>query len=94
MLPSNLDYAALSVKPFGLDWAAEAHQDAVNSLEEARQTALVFSARCQQTLRRYHKRKIRGRTLEVGDLVLGEHNRPRASTSSLRLGKDRTRLRR
>jgi hypothetical protein len=39
-------------------------------LEEAREIALIRSARYQQTLRRYYKRKIRGRTLEVGDLVL------------------------
>jgi hypothetical protein len=39
-------------------------------LKEVRETALVCSACYQQTLRRYHERKIRGRTLEVGDLVL------------------------
>jgi hypothetical protein len=32
--------------------------------------ALVHSASYQQTLHRYHERKIRGRTLEVSDLVL------------------------
>jgi hypothetical protein len=32
--------------------------------------ALVHSACYQQTLHRYHERKIRGRTLEVGDLML------------------------
>ena len=31
---------------------------------------VIHSARYQQTLRRYHKRKIRGRILEVGDLIL------------------------
>jgi hypothetical protein len=50
--------------------AAEAHQDAVDLLDEAREMALVHSASYQQTLRGYHKRKIQGRTLEVGDLVL------------------------
>jgi hypothetical protein len=38
-------------------------------LEEAWETALVRSARYQQTLYWYHKRKIWGRTLEVADLV-------------------------
>jgi hypothetical protein len=42
----------------------------VDLLEEAREAALVRSACYQQTLRRNHERKIRGRTLEVGDLVL------------------------
>ena len=31
---------------------------------------IICLARYQQTLRRYHKRKIRGRILEVRDLVL------------------------
>jgi hypothetical protein len=39
-------------------------------LEEARQMALVHYAFYQQTLHRYHERKVRGRTLEVGNLVL------------------------
>ena len=38
--------------------------------EEARRATLLRSARYQQTLRRYHKRLIRERTLQVGDLVL------------------------
>ena len=48
----------------------EAQQDAIDLLEEARETTVIRSARYQQTLRRYHERKIRGRILEVGDLVL------------------------
>ena len=48
----------------------EAQQDAVDLLEEAHEMTVICSARFQQTLRRYHERKIRGRTLEVGDLVL------------------------
>ena len=31
---------------------------------------VIRSARYQQTLRRYHERKIRGRILEVGNLML------------------------
>jgi hypothetical protein len=48
----------------------EARQDAIDLLEEAWEIALIRSARYQQTLCRYHERKIRGRTLEVNDLVL------------------------
>ena len=58
------------MKAFDHDRAAEAQQDVVDLLEEARETTIIRSARYQQTLRRYHKRKIRGRILEVGDLVL------------------------
>jgi hypothetical protein len=42
----------------------------VDLLEEAREVALVHSACYQQTLCRYHERKVRRRTLKVGDLVL------------------------
>ena len=31
---------------------------------------IIYSTRYQQTLHKYHERKIRGRILEVGDLVL------------------------
>ena len=48
----------------------EAQQNAVDLLEEARETTVICYARYQQTLRRYHERKIRGRILEVSDLVL------------------------
>ena len=70
MLPSDLDHDVPRVKAFDRDRAAEAQQDAVDLLEEAREMTVIGSARYQQTLRRYHERKIRGRTLEVGDLVL------------------------
>ena len=39
-------------------------------LEGVRLATLLRSARYQQTLRRYHERCIRERTLQVGDLVL------------------------
>ena len=42
----------------------------VDLLEEAHETAIIRPAHYQQTIRRYHERKIRGRILEVGDLVL------------------------
>ena len=70
VLPSDLDHGALRVKAFNRDRATVAQQDAVDLLEEARETTVIRSARYQQTLRRYHERKIRGRILEVGDLVL------------------------
>ena len=48
----------------------EAQQDVVDLLEEAHETTIIRSARYQQTLHRYHERKIRGMILEVRDLVL------------------------
>ena len=70
VLPSDLDHGAPRVKAFDRDRAAEPQQDAVDLLEEARETTVIRVARYQQTLRRYHERKIRGRILEVGDLIL------------------------
>ena len=70
MLPSDLNHGAPRVKAFDRDRAVEAQQDAVDLLEEAHEATVIRSARHQQTLCRYHKRKIRGRILEVGDLIL------------------------
>ena len=70
ILPSDLDHGAPRVKAFDRDRATEAQQDVVDLLEEARETTVIHSARYQQTLRRYHERKIRGRILEVDDLIL------------------------
>ena len=46
------------------------HQDVVDQLDEARETALLRSARYQQALRRYHNKNVRERAFQVGDLVL------------------------
>ena len=70
VLPSDLDYGAPTVKAFDPETAAEAQRDAMEVLEEARLSTLHRSAHYQQTLRRYHERSIRERTLQVGDLVL------------------------
>ena len=69
-MPSDLDYGAPRVKAFDPTMAAEAQRDAMEVLEEARLDTLHRSARYQQTLRRYHERRIRERMLQVGDLVL------------------------
>ena len=90
VLPSNLDHGTPRVKAFDHNRAMEARQDAVNLLEEARETTVVCSTRYQQTLRRYHERKIRGRILEVGDLVLLRTQSTKENTSSLRPRKDPT----
>jgi hypothetical protein len=45
-------------------------EDSLDQLEEARDKALLHSARYQQSLRRYHARGVRSRDLQVGDLVL------------------------
>ena len=65
-----MDYGATRVKAFDPETVAEAQRDTMEVLEEARLATLHRSARYQQTLRRYHERRIRERTLQVGDLVL------------------------
>ena len=70
VLPSDLDHITPRVKAFDRDRATEAQQDVVDLLEEAREMTVIRSVHYQQTLHRYHERKIRGRILEVGDLVL------------------------
>ena len=70
VLSSDLDHGAPRVKAFDHDQATEAQQDAVDLLEEAYETTVIRSTRYQQTLYRYHERKIRGRILEVSDLIL------------------------
>ena len=42
----------------------------MDQLEEARNIALLHSAKYQQALRRYHSRRVRHRAFCVGDLVL------------------------
>jgi hypothetical protein len=45
-------------------------EDAIDQLDEARDVALLWSAKYQQALRRYHKRNMRPREFHVGDLML------------------------
>ena len=87
VLPTDIDHGAPRVKAFDRNRATKAQQDAVDLLEEARETTVIHSARYQQTLRRYHERKIRGRILEVGDLVLRRTQSTKENTSSLHHGK-------
>ena len=42
----------------------------VDLLDEARKMTVIRFARYQQTLRRYHERKLRGWVLKVEDLML------------------------
>ena len=70
VLPSDIDHGAPRVKVFDHDRAMKAQQDVVDLLEEAHETTVIRCARYQQPLHRYHERKIRGRILEVRDLML------------------------
>nr|ABF99688.1 retrotransposon protein, putative, unclassified [Oryza sativa Japonica Group] len=80
--PFFLVYGAEAVLPFELSLGSprvalynEANQDALRRedldyLEERRRRAALRAARYQQSLRRYHQRHVRARSLQASDLVL------------------------
>jgi hypothetical protein len=70
VLRTNLDYGASTVKVYGERRSEESLQDTLDQLDEARDMALLRSTKYQQILRRYHSRNVRGRALQVGNLVL------------------------
>ena len=70
VLPSDLLHDSPRVANYIETGNELAHQDSVDSFEEARELALERSAVYQQDLRRYHARRIRTRTFQEGDLVL------------------------
>ena len=70
VLPTDLDYGAPRIRAYDEQGAEASHQDAMDQLDEARDIALLHSAKYQQALRRYHSRQVRGRAFNVGDLVL------------------------
>ena len=69
-MPSELIHDSPRVAAYSQDKVELARQDGVDLLEEARELALSRSAYYQQNLRRYHKRRVRGRVFQEGDLVL------------------------
>ena len=70
ILPSDVKFDAPRVAAYNEDDAEEALEDAVDLLEEAHDTALARTAVYQQDLRNYHSRRLRTRSIMVGDLVL------------------------
>ena len=87
MLPSDLDHGALRGKAFDHYRATEAQQDAVDLLEEAREMTVIRFARYQQTLHRYHERKIRGGSSKSVISYSEGPNQRRNNTNSLHHGK-------
>jgi hypothetical protein len=72
--PFFLVYGAEAILPTDLEYDDQNNQtsreDSLDQLEEARDVALLHSARYQQSLRRYHARRIGPRGFQVEDLVL------------------------
>jgi transposase InsO family protein len=70
VLRTDLEYGAPRVKAYD-EWGNQTtREEALDQLDEAQDVALLHSTKYQQALRRYHSRRIRGRALNVGYLVL------------------------
>jgi hypothetical protein len=70
ILPTDLEYGSPRTKVYHDRSNQASREDSLDQLEEARDMALLHSARYQQSLRRYHARGVRPRGFQVGDLVL------------------------
>jgi hypothetical protein len=70
ILPTDLEYSSPRTKAYDDRRNQTSQKDSLDQLEEARDVALLHSARYQQSLRRYHARGVRPRGFQVGDLVL------------------------
>jgi hypothetical protein len=79
ILPTDLQYGSLRLKAYNDRSNQVSQEDSLDQLEEARDVALLHSARYQQSLRRYHARRVRSRGFQVGDMVLRlrQYNRGR-----------------
>jgi len=69
VLPTDLEYRSPRVQPYDEDSCKTLQEDALDQLDEARDVALLHSAKYEQALRRYHARRIKGRAFQVSDLV-------------------------
>ena len=70
ILPTDLEYGSPRARAYTEQSNQASREESLDQLEEARDRALLHSARYQQSLRRYHARGVRSRDLQVGDLVL------------------------
>ncbi|KAM0900234.1 hypothetical protein ACQ4PT_020788 [Festuca glaucescens] len=70
VLPTDIEHDAPRIKLYTEADAKEAREDGVNLVEEARLLAVSRSAVYQQSLRRYHSRKVQPLAFREGDLVL------------------------
>jgi hypothetical protein len=70
ILPTDLEYGSPRVRGYDEGANQRARENSLDQLDEARTMALMYSARYQQTLRRYQARKVQRRDFSEGDLVL------------------------
>jgi hypothetical protein len=70
ILPTDLEYGSPRARAYDDQSNRTNREDSLDQLEEARDMALLHSARYQQSLRCYHAVGVRSRDLQVGNLVL------------------------
>src|SRR6185437_12719554 len=70
ILPTDLEYGSPRLKAYQEQQNQRAREDLLDQVDEARDVALLHSARYQQSLRRYQVQRVRRRDLNKGDLVL------------------------
>jgi hypothetical protein len=58
VLPTDLDYRAPQVLAYDEAKVEKDRQDVLDQLDEARETALLYSAKYQQALQRYHNKNV------------------------------------
>jgi transposase InsO family protein len=63
ILPIDLEYGSPRTRTYEDRSNRTSWEDSLDQLEEARDMVLLHSARCQQSLRRYHARGVRSRDL-------------------------------
>jgi hypothetical protein len=70
ILPMDLEYGSPRTKAYDDRGNQTSREDSLDQLEEARDVALLHSARYQQSLRRYHAWRVWPRDFQEGDLVI------------------------
>ena len=70
ILPTDLEYGSPRLKAYQEQRNQELREDSLDQVDEARDVALIHSARNQQPLRRYQSQRVRRRDLCEGDLML------------------------
>jgi hypothetical protein len=70
VLPTDIDYGSPRVRAYTEEKNQVALEDAIDQLDEARDIALLWSAKYQQALRCYHESNVSPHEFHVRDLVL------------------------
>jgi hypothetical protein len=89
-LPIDLEYGSPRTRAYDDQSNQTRREDSLDQMEEARDMALLHSARYQQSLRRYHARGVHPETSRWATWCFGYDKTPEGATSSHLPGKDRS----